>query len=213
MSDEKNLDIVNRITKSGDESLEEKNKFNEIKHKATKENLPKIIEERKQSLIEEINNYIEENDVTRISYAKMYELMSSSNRYNRTKYSAEELFISFQVYKSVTSDISKANPKHFPNKQGFCNFIGISTSTYDAYKTQDDNEIVEVINRIDDYLTDVQLTMAQTGLINPGATMFRMKTEHGYVEPSEMIQINNEVTANTSEIRQRLMSVRNKTNK
>lgn len=214
MSKVKDLDKVNQYTKVEDNRLEEKEEYRKVKKevvKMDKENLPSIIESRKRELITEIIAYSKEHGLKRISYTKLYELMSSGNAYNRTTYSPEELFISFEVYKSITSDLALNNPTHFPSRQNFCNFIGISTNSFASWRTHDDLDLVEVVNRIDDYLTDIQLTMAQNNILNPGATMFRMKTEHGYVEPKEFLSITNEVNVDRNEMKQRLASVRNKT--
>lgn len=177
-----------------------------------KEDLPKIIETKKKELMNQVQEYAKEHELTRISYTKLYEIMSSGNEYNRTKYSATEVAIAFEVYKAITSDLALKNPKHTPSKQNFCAFLGISTSTYDSYREKHDNpDLVEAVARIDDYLTDIQLNHAQMGLINPTATIFRMKTEHGYVEQKEYIAVNNQVTVDTNDVKQRLMQVKGKT--
>ena len=197
-----------------DERIQEKEEFRKVTKEISLKNnkdLKIIVEERKKTITDSVMAYISENDLQRIPYAKMYDLLSSGNTYNRTQYSSIELMITFEVFKSITSDMTLSNPKHFPSKQAFCTFIGVSTSTYDRWKLRDDMELVEMVGRIDDYLTDIQLTMAQNGLINPGATMFRMKTEHGYIEPKDFIAITNEIITDTSDIRQRFLSVKNKT--
>ena len=214
MSKPKDLVKQRAVNVLEDARIEEKEEFRKVKDEITlkqTQNLAKVVEERKKTITDEVMAYIEEHDLQRITYAKLYELMSSGNMYNRTKYSSVELQITFEVFKSITSDMTLQNAKHVPTKQAFCSFIGISTNTYDVWKLHDDKEFSETVLRIDNYLTDIQLTMAQHGLINPGATMFRMKTEHGYIEPKEFIAITNEIITDRNDIRERLNSVKDKT--
>lgn len=190
----------------------EKEEFQRVKSEAlshnyyadAKANLPEIIKEKKRELVLKMEEYMLENDVKTVPYSRVYQLMSSGNIYNRTKYSSEELSIAFEVFKSITADISAKNYKHTPTKQNFCAFIGISTVTFDNYRTSDDLELVEVVNRIDDYLTDVQLTMAQNNILNPTVTLFRTKVEHNYIEPTEAVRQVAETNTDRKSIEDRL---------
>lgn len=175
--------------------------------------LEQIIDKKKKEISNEIVEYMEKNDIKRISYSKLYEIMSSGNKYNRRRYSPQELFIVFETFKSITSDITLKDPKHTPTKQNFCAFAGISTSTYNTYKDNvDDPDLTEVIQRIEDYIIDVNLSMGARGLINYTTAIYRTKTEHGYVEPKEFIAISQEVNFDRNDISERLNSVRGKTN-
>lgn len=199
-----------RYLDADDKRKEEKQEYNEIKLESfnqAKKSLPAIIEQRKQELIQYIKDYIAENELNQISYAKLYQLMSSGNAYNMTKYSAEELAISFEVYKQLTANLTLQNPKHFPSRQNFCAFIGIHTKTLEEYKLSDDPQMIDVALKIDDYLTDVQLYMAQTNQINAIPTMFRMKTEHGYVETKEVVQIISDTKVDKQSVKDRLSAI------
>ena len=202
-------------TANEDERLREKEEYRQLAKKTfeiTEEELQEYINKRKKEIANEIKEFANKHEIQRVSYGKLYEIMSSGNQYNRTKYSAQELWFAFEVYKSIVSDLQVKNPKHAPTKQNFCAFVGISTGTYDSYREKDDDpELVEVVNRIDDYLTDVQLTMAQDGLLNSTVTIFRTKTEHNYVEAKEYVAVNTQVNIDPTDIKQRLASVKNKT--
>lgn len=173
----------------------------------TKKELPKLIERKKKELVETIVAYAEENNIKVVPYSKVYQLMSSGNLLNKTKYSSEELAIAFEVYKELVGVLATKNNRHSPSKQNFCSFIGISTATFNNYKESDDPSIVEIAQRIDDYLTDVQLQMAQAGILNAGTTIFRMKAEHGYVEPKEIVHVREERTIDSDDIRSRIKAI------
>lgn len=192
-----------------DELIDEQIKFRDVTVKMANEvDLPKIIEERKHEIIEEVSNYMEVNGIDKITHARLYEIMSLGTGFRRTQFSAEELFIAFEVFKSITSDLTLKNPRHFPSKQSFCSFIGVTTRRFGMWKEDDDIELVRVVDYIEDYISDVQITMAQMGIINPQMTMFRMKTEHGYVQPTEVIAITNEINTDTQDIRQRVAAAK-----
>lgn len=196
----------------------EKKEFQRVKSEALskndyedlKSNLPEIIRNKKRELVLKMEEYMLDNDVKTVPYSRIYEMMSSGNIYNRTKYSSEELAIAFEVFKSITADISAKNYKHTPTKQNFCAFIGISTVTFDNYRTSEDLELVEVVNRIDDYLTDVQLTLAQNNILNPTVTLFRTKVEHNYIEPTEVIRQVADTNTDRQGIEERLRNLTGK---
>ena len=199
-----------------DKRIIEKEEYRKVANEVfsiDKKQLNKIINSKKKEIVDKVYEYAQENDLDRISYNKLYEIMSSGNEYNRTRYSATELAIAFEVYKSITADLTLHKPKHTPSIQNFCAFIGISTATYESYKQRDEPDLVDLIQKIDDYIVDTNLTNGSLGIINPGMAMFRAKTEHGYVEQKEQISITNQVAVDRNDIAQRLKQVKGKTNK
>lgn len=93
------------------------------------------------------------------------------------KYSNIELGILFDYYKQFISQINKVQT-YLPTKKNFCSFAGISSNTYNRYIQSEDSERREIMQMIDDYITDLQLTSAQNGEIKEISTIFRSKAEH-----------------------------------
>lgn len=122
------------------------------------------------------------------------------------KYSNTELAILFNYYKEFIQEINKKT-KYLPSKQNFCSFIGISTRIFDMYKQSDDAERREIIQQIEDYITDIMLTSAQNGEVKEISTMFRTKAEHGYVEASAPIVIEHKSDVNIDDIKKQIEAV------
>ena len=60
---------------------------------------------------------------------------------------------------------------------------------------------------IDDYITDIMLTSAQNGEVREITTMFKAKTEHGYVEATTPVVIEHKSTANINDIMRQIEAV------
>ena len=112
----------------------------------------------------------------------------------------------FNYYKEFIQEINKKT-KYLPSKQNFCSFIGISTRIFDMYKQSDDAERREIIQQIEDYITDIMLTSAQNGEVKEISTMFRTKAEHGYVEASAPIVIEHKSDVNIDDIKKQIEAV------
>ena len=80
------------------------------------------------------------------------------------KYSNIELGILFDYYKQFIGQINKTQT-YLPTKKNFCSFAGISSNVYNRYIQSEDSERREIMQMIDDYITDLQLTSAQNGEI------------------------------------------------
>lgn len=122
------------------------------------------------------------------------------------KYSNTELAILFDYYKQFITQINKYT-RYLPTKQNFCSFAGISTQTYNSYKQSDDIERREIMQQIEDYITDIMLTSAQNGEIREVTTMFRSKTEHGYVEAQAPIVIEHKSETDINNIMKQIEAV------
>ena len=97
------------------------------------------------------------------------------------KYSNTELSLIIDYYKQFVTEINKVQ-RFIPSIPNFCGFAGITTTMYNNWRQSDDKERREIVQRIDDYIADINLTMAQEGEIKEISTIFRAKTEHNYVE-------------------------------
>lgn len=122
------------------------------------------------------------------------------------KYSNSELVILFDYYKQFVMEINKYQT-YIPSKVDFCNFIGVSTNIFNLWRTSDDAERREIIQKIDDYIADIELSLAQEGNIKEITTIFRAKAEHGYVEAQAPLVVRHEKTANLDEIQKQIEAV------
>lgn len=103
------------------------------------------------------------------------------------KYNAEELAIIFECYQEIMTEINKKQVFQ-PTIKNFCSFCGISSALYHQWQKDVDNaDRREVMQQIDDYITDVSLSLAQQGKIREITTLFRSKSEHGMVEAAAPI--------------------------
>lgn len=122
------------------------------------------------------------------------------------KYSNTELGILFDYYKQYIEQINKIQT-FLPTKKNFCSFAGISSYTYDNYMQSDDTERREIMQMIDDYITDINLTSAQNGEIKEVTTIFRSKAEHGLVEATAPVVIEHKSETNMDTILKQIQAV------
>lgn len=161
------------------------------------------MEDRLFDLINKLNHL--EDDTP--SIIELRTMISEKNMIGQSpKYSNTELAILFNYYKQFITEINKYT-KYLPTKQNFCSFAGISTRLFDSYKQSEDAERRDIIQQIEDYITDIMLTSAQNGEIREITTIFRAKAEHGLVEQTAPIVIEHKTEANVDEIMKQIQAV------
>lgn len=142
-----------------------------------------------------------------LSTIELKSLLSQKNTIGVSpKYSNTELAILFDYYKQFIETINKSQ-RYLPTKKNFCSFAGISSTTYDSYRQSDDNERREIMQIIDDYITDIMLTSAQDGEVKEISTIYRTKAEHGMVEATAPIVIQHKSEANINDIRKQIEAI------
>lgn len=102
----------------------------------------------------------------------------------RPMYTAEKLIIAFDLYRDMITQCNLNGMKIIPNKSHFSRFCGFSTATYDSYMQSTDIAMRNLMEVIDDYMFDVNVTSAQHREIELATTMFRAKVEQGKIEPT-----------------------------
>ena len=122
------------------------------------------------------------------------------------KYSNTELAILFEYYQQFIKKINEVQT-FLPTKKNFCGFAGISSVTYDNYKQSEDSERREIMQKIDDYITDIMLTSAQNGDLKEISTIFRSKAEHGMVEANNPIVIEHKSQTDINSIMKQIEAV------
>ena len=159
------------------------------------ENLKEILEQRKTELIDKLkkaNN--------KLSTIELRSLISQKNIVGLSpKYNNTEIAILFDYYKQFIVEINRVT-QYLPTKKNFCSFVGISSNQYDSWRQSEDSERQEIMQIIDDYITDLQLTSAQKGEVREISTIYRTKSEHGMVEATAPIVIEHKSEANIGDI-------------
>lgn len=158
-------------------------------------NLDALIEERKKGFVNELvevqNQMLETKDD--VDKGKGFDSMVISEMlfkplspyYSaRPLYTAEKLIIAFELYRDMITQCNLNGMKIVPNKSHFSRFCGFSTQTYDSYLDSADIAMRNLMEVIDDYMFDVNVTSAQHREIELATTMFRAKVEQGRIEPT-----------------------------
>lgn len=119
-------------------------------------------------------------------------------------FTTEELLIGLEMYRKV---IAKINERvvYPPSIFTYCSFLGITTTTYNNYKNDPDR--AEVIQMVEDYISGIQFTSAQTGKIKEITTIYGMKAIHGYYENPTPITIKNDITLDIDEIQKQVKAL------
>lgn len=168
----------------------------ELVKKEYQDNLKDYMEQRLYDLI-----YKLKHTEKGLSAIELKNLISQKNVVGVSpKYSTTELAILFDYYKQFITEINKTQT-YLPTKKNFCSFAGISSVTYDTYRQSDDAERREIMQIIDDYITDLMLTASQNGEVKEITTLYRTKSEHGMVEASAPIVIQHKNETNINKIK------------
>ena len=205
-------EIKNNMSKSMDERIvkQEQDKKelrkleSELIEKKYKEGFKDYMEQRLYDLKYELKHMNPESKLTLVEIDK---LIRGKHLIGTQLYSAEELSILFDYYRDFISEINKVI-RYIPSKKNFCGFAKMSSSTYDSYLISGDAQRIEIMKMIDDYITDISLTLAQHREIDNVTTIYRSKAEHGMVEATAPIVIKNEVDINLDEIKQQVEALK-----
>lgn len=167
-------------------------------------NIQTVLNQRYEELVEKLKNTNQE-----LSDMEIRTLLNSKNIIgNSYKFNTTELVILFEYYKNFILEINKVTP-FLPTKKNFCSFIGISSNIYNNWRQSDDEERREIMQMIDDYITDIQLSAAQAGKVKEISTIFRSKAEHGMVEAQAPIVFEHRTEANINKIREQINAINN----
>ena len=136
-----------------------------------------------------------------IGNRSLYEIASGTIQ---KSFTPEELMIGLEMYRQV---IAKVNEKvvYPPSIFTFCSFIGITSTTYNNYKSDPDR--AEVIQMIEDYISGIQFTSAQIGKIKEITTIFGMKAIHGFYENPAPVIIKNDIKLDIDEIQSQIKAL------
>lgn len=182
------------------QAIEDKLEVKELQNfyvNSTISNLPELVEERQLLLLDQVNEYILNNNKKR--YNKngdlYYELKVNPiviNKYffsslsplsgYQPKYSSESLSIVFNLYEEICSAVNEKIGNYLPTISNFCKFAGISTTTFSNYCDSTDLSMRILTDKVLDYCFDSSVTASQLGMAKESITKYRMKTELGKIE-------------------------------
>lgn len=167
-------------------------------------NLKARLDEQVNELAKRLNE-LEEGQ--KLSVTEIKAILSRRKTYGvEATYSPAEIGILFDYYKDLVIKINK-HQQFIPTKANFCGFIGITSATYSSWQRSDDLRLARTMQMIDDFLADVGLSSAQNGDIKEISTIFRMKSEHGYVEANAPIVVEHRNQTNLEEIRKNIAQI------
>lgn len=193
-----------RILKQAEEKKELTKLEGKLIEKEYKEGLKDHLEQQLFDLKYKIKRVDPDNKLTLIEIDR---LLRGKSLIGGVLYSAEELSLLFDYYREFIGEINKVT-RYIPSKKNFCGFAKMSSSTYDSYLINGDAQKVEIMKMIDDYITDISLTLAQHREIDNATTMFRAKAEHGMIEATAPIVIKREEQVNLDEIREQIKALK-----
>lgn len=151
-----------------------------------KKELPQKLETRLNEIAEQLQD---RKEVQGLSTIEINEILRPHNLIGQPlRYTAEELNIVFEYYRQAIVAINK-KVKYPPSKENFCAFADISTATYNNYLRSNNENIQEVMLRIDDYIKENMLTSAQLRELDCVSTIFRGRATMGMVESQAPIVI------------------------
>ena len=189
------------------EKQEDKQQLRELKTELVKKEFQDNLQQHMEDRLNELSEKMKTLRGNSMSVIELRTLISEKNKVGISpKYNSTELAILFDYYKQFITAINKQT-QYLPTKQNFCSFAGISTATFDGYKRSDDADKREVMQQIEDYITDIMLTSAQNGDVKEISTMFRAKAEHGYVEAQAPIVIEHKNEAKVEDIMKQIEAV------
>lgn len=173
----------------------------------TRKNMQMLLESNINTISKKL---AETGDLTPFEYYQYMQPMSTMQIYSGEPYTPEQFRLLFDSYKKAVAMINEKSKTPFiPTKKNFCAYIGISSVTLDNLMYgSNSSELRELAIMVNDYITDTQLTLAQTGKIKEISTIFRSKSEGKMYEAAEPVQIYQEKTVNLDDIKQQLQNMK-----
>ena len=199
--------------------VKEDNKFIQIKNKnevvdlenfcvnaQINEMLPKIVEERKKEVVNQLvefqdkyiqtkyDRYGNETKIVNPYLISTYFFKSINPLSNvEPAYSSEKLAIVWDIYMYLIEQVNMNIYTFQPTLTHFAKFAGISLNTLKNYKNMGDPQMSILIDKIYDETMDSNLTLAQNKKLTEKSTQFRLKVENEVVEkvqPKVSVNVN-----------------------
>jgi hypothetical protein len=184
------------VREQKEEAIMTQREYSNMLLKRYMENLPSALENKKEKLTAQIEEYIANKPEKKHIPAAIIMQMLGRDFSRFTKepiYSATELGMVFEYYQDFIAELNMKGIKFPPSKQNFCMFAGITSGTYASYLTNQDVDKRTVTQRIEDYINEINWTAAQNEEQNTYAVEKRTKLKGiggGYSEAKEDTNIN-----------------------
>lgn len=170
-----------------------------------KENLPTLIERRKNELASALESELKPKGLTAPT---IYRLLSWQGAPNTSRgYSGTELMIAKEGYQ-IAIEMINEKVHYVPSISSFCNYVGISSALYKNYMASPNEPIRNAILMIDDYIKGVMLDAATTRNTDNMTSVFRAKAEHGMTEANAPQIIEYKSSIDVQEIRDKIKNMR-----
>lgn len=171
--------------------------------KEQREKIPALLEQKTK----EIADRLSKTSTQGLNPTEIYLLMKNTELgTGRKTYTVSELEILFDNYTKIMYMVNQKQT-YPPTIKNFCAYLGISTTTYEQWLMSSDINRKNIMKEIDDYISDMALSLAQTKKVDNITTMFRAKTEHKMVEAQAPTIIRHEEAVDMSEIREQLKAL------
>lgn len=203
------------IAEEAFEVLDEREKISTLEKfyaDATLDNLPELVENKKEEMVLKLGDF-------QRNYVR-YKLDRSGNKTKvvnpylistyffktvnpvHTKvplYTPEKLSIVWDLYMYLIEQVNMWIAPFNPTLSHFCKFAGITLVTFNSYKTNGDDDMLTLCNKICDETMNSNFELAQNKLLNEKTTMSRLKVENQIVE-KEQPRVNVNITAKANNV-------------
>ena len=200
-----------RVTKSDTvdkEKVSSRKMVAKIQEEAKEKYLPSLKEK-----MEETTNFIvkmfAEKGVEQVSNIQIMGVIAKNSLLNiavggGTSYSSQEILAGFNLYLDMINKINEY--KVFPPTiEGFCNFIGISATTFNNWLSDADKK--DAMEYVKSYLTGALATGSLTGELKEISSIYIQKTM-GKVEQTTPVVIEHKRETNIDEIRKKIEEIK-----
>ena len=171
-------------------------KYENEKIKEYKNNLPNILKEKNERLVEEAKTMMTKIGNSNLPLEPV--IMRILNKElagmgSQPMYNARELAIVFEYYQDMITELILAGVPFIPSRQNFAAFAGISANTFDSsYLKSNDLEKAKIAGAIEDYFIECSWSAAKRNKLNSYAVEKYNKIKGiggGYVEPKVNLEI------------------------
>ena len=200
-----------RVTKSDTvdkEKVSSRKMVAKIQEEAKEKYLPSLKEK-----MEETTNFIvkmfAEKGVEQVSNIQIMGVIAKNSLLNiavggGNSYSSQEILAGFNLYLDMINKINEY--KVFPPTiEGFCNFIGISATTFNNWLSDADKK--DAMEYVKSYLTGALATGSLTGELKEISSIYIQKTM-GKVEQTTPVVIEHKRETNIDEIRKKIEEIK-----
>ena len=177
------------------------------------EDLSYEVEQRKKELCDKIEQFKKQSDEeyirgsTNIIVSNYFFKSLNPYTFNQPAYTPEKLSIAFDLYKNLINEINLKVCRFYPTLSHFCGFLGITSTSYNNYKSSSDVNMQDLIEMIDDWIFDTNMRLSEGREIDNVTAMFRAKVEQRKTEQATPTTVVFAENVNMNEIKERVQNL------